>query len=203
MMKFAMRRVVFCGFGMLLGLLQLPAETPPPANTTVAAAPAAPAPVTPLSAMQMRLNPVPAPGSAPLPAGAQRLLSGYEQQAQEGLILAYFAAGTLGDALTGGTVTGVDGVHQADSYLALATSAQDDLRQVRAAYALPTADLDQLDKLAVAYGEVIPMIQAARRADAQGSRQPRCVPDGPAQGLGQFVRLVRVALTGWLAGVWC
>ncbi len=108
----------------------------------------------------MRLNPVPAPGAAALPDAAGRLLSGYIQQAQAGLILAYFAAGTLGDALTAGSVSSGDGRRQGGSYQALATSARDDLRAVRNAYALSTADLDQLDKLTAAYGDVIPMIEA-------------------------------------------
>jgi hypothetical protein len=110
-----------------------------------------------------RLDPQPAPGSAPLPAGTGVLLSGYGQQAQGGLILAYFAAGTLGDALTAGSLSGADARRQADSYLTLATSARDDLRRVRAAYALEVADLDQLDKLNAAYGDVIPLIAAAQQ----------------------------------------
>jgi len=110
-----------------------------------------------------RLDPQPTPGAMPLPAGAGVLLSGYGQQAQGGLILAYFAAGTLGDAVTAGSVSGADARRQADSYLTLATSARDDLRRVRAAYALDVADLDQLDKLNAAYGDVIPLIAAAQQ----------------------------------------
>jgi hypothetical protein len=110
-----------------------------------------------------RLDPQPAAGAAPLPAGAGMLLSGYGQQAQGGLILAYFAAGTLGDALTAGSLSGADGRRQADSYLTLAASARDDLRRVRGAYALNVADLDELDKLNAAYGEVIPLIAAAQQ----------------------------------------
>jgi len=110
-----------------------------------------------------RLDPQPAPGAEPLPAGAGVLLSGYGQQTQGGLILAYFAAGTLGDAVTAGSLSGADARRQADSYLTLATSARDDLRRVRAAYALDVADLGQLDKLNAAYGDVIPLIAAAQQ----------------------------------------
>jgi hypothetical protein len=124
-----------------------------------AATPAA----TGLPAIRSRLDPQPTPGSIPLPGAGSVLLSGYGQQAQEGLILAYFAAGTLGDALSAGSLSGADARRQADSYLALATSARDDLRRVRAAYALEADELDQLDKLAAAYGDVIPMIEADQK----------------------------------------
>ncbi len=137
------------------------AVTPGVGNATVAAAPA--------RMMATRLDPQPTPGAATLPAGTGVLLSGYGQQAQGGLILAYFATGTLGDALTAGALSGADARRQADSYLTLATSARDDLKRVRAAYALEVADLDQLDKLNAAYGDVIPMITAVQRL-ADGPR---------------------------------
>ncbi|MGA2052232.1 MAG: hypothetical protein ABSH19_02855 [Opitutales bacterium] len=135
---------------------------PTAANATApAAAPttAAPSPM----AIRAMLNPQPAPGAMALPGAAGVLLSGYGQQAQEGLILSYFAAGTLADALSAGSLSSTDARHQADSYLALATSARDDLRRVRNAYALDTAELDELDKLVAAYGDVIPMIESAQR----------------------------------------
>ena len=84
-------------------------------------------------------------------------------RAQEGLILVYFASGTLADGLLAGSVSNGDARRNADSYLTLAKSARDDLRQVRAAYILDAAGLSQLDRLVAAYGDVIPMIEATKQ----------------------------------------
>jgi hypothetical protein len=138
----------------------------PPANVTTTAA-AATAPASDKMPARTSLDPKPAPGAVALPAAANTLLSGYNAQAQEGLILVYFASGTLADGLLAGSVSNGDARRNADSYLTLAKSARDDLRQVRAAYILDAAGLSQLDRLVAAYGDVIPMIEATKQmADA-------------------------------------
>jgi len=120
-----------------------------------------------VAAADTSLDPKPATGATSLPESADTLLGGYGKQAQQSLILAYFAAGTLGDALVAGSVPKDDGKHQAESYLNLATSARDDLRTQRATYALDAQELALLDKLAAAYADVIPMIEAdSKLADA-------------------------------------
>jgi len=65
--------------------------------------------------------------------------------------------------LLAGSVSNGDARRNADSYLTLAKSARDDLRQVRAAYILDAAGLSQLDRLVAAYGDVIPMIEATKQ----------------------------------------
>jgi hypothetical protein len=154
--------IIFSISCSLPGLLAA-AETPAVAPLATAPAPAAPAPQPSLPVAKTRLDPEPTTGAVPLPAGTDILVRGYGQQAQQGLLLAYFSAGTLADALLAGSVTAPDGLKLADSYLTLATTGRDDLRHVRAAYAFDAVDLDQLDKLAAAYGDVIPLIESARK----------------------------------------
>jgi len=143
-----------------------PAASPAAPSVPAAASAAVPAAApgsSGIAAARTSLDPQPAPNAQPLPAAADTLLRGYGQQAQQSLILAYFSVGTLADSLLGGSLKGPDGLKLADSYLTLATSGRDDLRRVRAAYVLDAGDLDQLDKFIVAYGDVIPMIEAARQ----------------------------------------
>ncbi len=165
--------IVIIMAGGLSGLLRAAeaasASTDPAAASasTPAGVPSVPAPATPekpvLPLAKTRLDPEPTAGAVPLPAGTDLLVRGYGQQAQQALILSYFSAGTLADALLAGSVTPPDGLRLADSYLTLAGAGRDDLRRVRAAYAFDAVDLDQLDKFAAAYGEVIPLLEAARK----------------------------------------
>jgi hypothetical protein len=161
----AMMVAALMNAGAIAAQVAAPAVAPSPATTGSAVAAEKPAgsqaPVVSVSATN--LIPQPAAGAVALPAAADELLHGYGSQAQQSLILTYFAAGTLADALAAGAVSGDDGRKQADSYLALATQARDELKRVRATYVLGAVDLDLLDKLAVAYEDVIPMIESAQK----------------------------------------
>jgi hypothetical protein len=170
--------------GLFVAAVSALGQTPPaPGNTSAAAAPApsaSPAPnangYTPaapgVAAARTSLDPQAAPGAQPLPASADTLLRGYSQQAQGTLIYAYFAAGTLFDSLAAGAINGPDATRIADSYHVLAVGARDDLRRIRATYALGTADLILIDKYIAAYNDVIPFIEATQGFAAN--------PDDPA-----------------------